>query len=503
MRCSACGVAFGRTVFAVASLCFAALPFVAATRRSRAVSVSLRPTPSVGLHLHRWGGIVRGIAAQQEPPRRPGAGKRSSGFSLLSTGAGLVHAIDYVGELTVGSPPQKFRVIFDTGSGALLVPSKRCTESAACLNHRLYDANASSTSSQVAWLENATAAPANAFYRETLHNAFGSGEAYGQLARDNVCLGEGLCGLANFVENLEETDKPFQTARWDAVLGLAPGISPAKAYNLLDTLWAEHTLPRPFFAFWLGRGLQDGAEVMFGDFDESRMTTPLKWVNVSDVGYWQISLADLTVGGEALNLGCACEGCCQAVLDSGSSVMMGPSFVVGLLQKRLNVSENCTNRTFPTLGFKLKDSAGKTHHLEMQADDYMDRETDAGDDYCWAHLMPMGDTGRGPIFVLGMPFLRKFYTVFDIERKMIGFADAKQPEETTVNAGPVNDHLVNGTFQLPTEPPVPSAKKASGKQPPAATANSHNKRTIPLLACRGACFPHEANVSEPPIPSFH
>merc|ERR1719440_1408200 len=58
----------------------------------------------------------------------------------------------------------------------------------------------------------------------------------------------------------------------------------------------------------------------------------------------------------------------------------------------------------------------------------MDRSTDEvsapGKQTCWAHMMPIGDTGRGPIFVLGMPFLRAFYTVYDVKEKKIGIAPA-------------------------------------------------------------------------------
>jgi hypothetical protein len=495
-------------VQAVAGLAMlAALPVGAASGTRRAaqpITMPLHAAPSAGLHLHRW--------AAPEGARKVAKSFLAQGSALRRTrrsraATGMVHAIDYVGEVQIGTPPRGFRAIFDTGSGNLLVPSVRCKESAGCKNHRRYDANASSTSLQVAWTQNATAPPANAFDRDTVPVAFGAGQAWGQLAQDEVCLAPdgdasgGPCARANFLEVLEESDAPFKDARWDGVLGLAPDISAGgQRYNIFAALAGAGAVPEPVFAFWLGRGLGDGAEVTFGGWRPERAASEMHWVNMSAVGYWQIKLNDLAVGGKPLNLGCACDGCCQAVVDSGSSVMMGPAFIVNLLRQKLNVSEECTNQTFPTLGFSVRTRDGQDVTLTMEPDDYMDRELSEGAEYCWAHLMPIGDTGRGPVLVLGMPFLRKFYTVFDQGKGALGFALARQPNGTS---GPIADKMVNGSFVLPkaaaaAAAAAPSNATAAGRKPTPKKLSAHGVKTVPLLACRGECFPTNASEATPP-----
>merc|ERR1719265_1581122 len=117
--------------------------------------------------------------------------------------------------------------------------------------------------------------------------------------------------------------------------------------------------------------------------------------------------------------------------------MMGPKGdLVHLLMALGFVNDtqiNCTDdQRFPKLGFVI---ANKT--FEMDPDDYMDRSQNGhkqGMESCWAHLMPVGDTGRGPIFVLGMPFMRVFYTAYDVKQKRIGFAKAKHEEKGVATA---------------------------------------------------------------------
>lgn len=253
---------------------------------------------------------------------------------------------------------------------------------------------------------------------------------------------------------VEESDSPFGAAEWDGVLGLGQALSDNEEFNIFGVLargagQGHGNLTHPVFAIYLGRRIEDEAEITFGEWREDRMASPLTWVNVSQEGYWQFEFSDFTLDGKPMGL-CHKYGDrkCQGVLDSGSSLMMGPQDDLNPLLAQLTFGQdsqvNCTsNHAFPKLGFVI---GGEV--FEMEPDEYMDRShgpgQSQGQDICWAHLMPVGDTGRGPIFVLGMPFMRAFYTVYDIQAKRIGIAKAQYNQPVAKkNADPAAVPLVS------------------------------------------------------------
>mmetsp|Transcript_3532 Transcript_3532/g.8794 ORF Transcript_3532/g.8794 Transcript_3532/m.8794 type:complete len:469 (-) Transcript_3532:61-1467(-) len=434
-------------MLSLASLLVVAVALVAGHDVGSATTVRLYPTTaaysSFGSHVrtqrkhsHSFLSVRRSThhfsAAAEE--RMRARAEKAAVLGQMRAQSQMVHALQYYGQVEVGTPPQKFTVIFDTGSGHLLLPSESC-DSAACSRHKRFSEKNSSTAVPIAWADEPLARASDDTDRDTKVINFASGDAVGQFVRDRVCLGSpaAFCADADFVEMTEESDDPFRDAEWDGVLGLGQAISDAPEFDVFGVL-AKNATPgmhQSLFAVYLGRRIQDEAEITFGNLREDRMDSALTWVPVSQEGYWQFQFQDFTINGKPANL-CSSKSGCQGVLDTGSSLMMGPKGILdqllGLLAFGNSTQMNCSSSVqFPKLGFKID---GKL--FEMEPDDYMDRSVDKslphGTDACWAHLMPIGDTGRGPIFVLGMPFLRTFYTVYDVGQKRIGIAKARHSE---------------------------------------------------------------------------
>ncbi|KAL5705095.1 hypothetical protein ACHQM5_023440 [Ranunculus cassubicifolius] len=111
----------------------------------------------------------------------------------------------YFGEIGIGTPPQKFTVIFDTGSSNLWVPSAKCHFSVACYFHSKYKSSQSHT-----YEKNGKSA--------AIH--YGTGAISGFFSEDNVQVGDLIVKKQEFIEATREPSITFLVAKFDGILGL-------------------------------------------------------------------------------------------------------------------------------------------------------------------------------------------------------------------------------------------------------------------------------------------
>ncbi|KAG6480678.1 aspartic proteinase oryzasin-1-like [Zingiber officinale] len=229
----------------------------------------------------------------------------------------------YFGEIGIGTPPQKFTVIFDTGSSNLWVPSSRCYFSLACYFHPKYKSELSST-----YQRNGKSAD--------IH--YGTGAISGFFSEDHVTIGDLIVKDQEFIEATKEPGLTFLVAKFDGILGLGfKEISVGDAVPVWYNMVEQKLIREPVFSFWFNRNAEDGegGEIVFGGVDPNHYKGEHVYVPVTQKGYWQFKMGDLLIDDESTGY---CAGGCAAIADSGTSLIAGPTTAVAEINQQIGAS---------------------------------------------------------------------------------------------------------------------------------------------------------------------
>jgi len=344
----------------------------------------------------------------------------------------LINYMDaqYYGPITIGTPPQDFTVIFDTGSSNLWVPSALCPDAEgpghiACKVHNTYNSSLSSTYQEDG---------------EEFKIAYGTGSMIGFDSIDNVSFGELVADDQTFAEAITQPGITFVAGQFDGILGLGyPNIAVNGITPPFNTLIEQGKVDAPEFSFYLNRDPngEQGGNIDIGGMDpDYYVEGTTTWLPVSKQGYWQVDMDELDVkakpnGNPKYNSTVVCEGGCQAIVDSGTSLITGPTEEVEKIQKAIGAIPfiageylvRCQNiPDMPDITFVL---GGK--EFTLTADDYVMKIEDQGQVQCISGFMGL-DIPRpaGPLWILGDVFMGQYYTTFDFGGNRVGISDLSE-----------------------------------------------------------------------------
>lgn len=351
-------------------------------------------------------------------------------FSKLNNGSVRVIQLDqsdlveYWGIISIGTPPQDFKVCFDTGSGTLWIPAASCTtcDPPAPLPPRAkFNGPASSTFINL---------------NRNIALEYGAGNVDGDLVGDVVAAnGNSPRGVANFsvnnqhflqVSTISQAGDLVDT-RFDGVMGLsmvdASETGNPWFYNLFKQ--GHHDA---IFSIYLSEQLHPkplpGA-IAFGGIPSSFITKPMHWHNKgpSYPKFWTTQLSGVVVAGVAgSSWSCPANQECETMLDSGTSLMILPSGVITNWDA-IKVNSDCSNLgALPEISIHLE---SKIYVLTP-----IDYTLKRGEKDCQPAIEAspscedITSALDGCSAILGQAFIRKFVTGFSLYNGSVGLAPA-------------------------------------------------------------------------------
>lgn len=390
--------------------------------------------------------------------------------AVLTETDAMAYKSIYFGTIFIGAPKQEFSVVFDTGSGHVVVPSTAC-KNETCRIHRRYSRKASPHAVDVDY-DGTLVVPGQP--RDQITVAYGTGEVTGQFIFDSLCLSSPSSDLVEGVAPLEAprldddclslrvvmatemTHDPFHAFSFDGILGLGlEGLAIAPEFSFFGQMMAQGRVAESTFGVFLADSDDEQSEICFGGHSPEHLLSEPEWspIALPELGYWQVQIRNVRVGNTSFNF--CDDGQCRAIVDTGTSVLAVPKDFADELHGKLakdlhdppggSKGGGCKHALGSLLHFDIDgltvtlspaDYSRQAIALDGESDDAEaprnnDTENAAADSKCEPTLLPIDMPAPvGPkLFIWGEPVLRKYYTLYDLEKQRIGFGLASHRHE--------------------------------------------------------------------------
>lgn len=365
------------------------LPFIA----SAAAATNLRRVTDLDVHL-------RSKYAVEERTSQSSGSLPPKVVVELNNYKGM----EYAGPITLGG--QSLMAIYDTGSYDLMVVSDHCSTCSVPNKLKVYNSKTSKT-----FKKGKT--------KEAFEHFFAGGTIMARLDFDTVQMGSK--SATEKVENVaiwQVTDTTLpqwidpDLCKFTAIVGFGFGeTAPDTPTELPPVVQLLERAGTQHFAICLQKGKNRPGYITLNppfDFASAGFAAMFRSVPVVGNKHWAVEQKGVHYfNGQFEDRRCSDPGECVAIIDSGTSLIGVPGLHMAFISEfAAQIKDDCSNLDkLPDLIFEL---GGHTFPLPASA--YVLQL----DGKCYAAFMPLTmASDRGLVWVLGLPFLRHYYTLWD------------------------------------------------------------------------------------------
>lgn len=268
---------------------------------------------------------------------------------------------------------------------------------------------------------------------------YGSGYLSTTLSKEDICFG-GTCVHLSMWEVHDGVMPLLQTSVFSLILGLGP-VSSTEEPSCEDGVVSDSVMTSfqresdiNVFSFCIGSVLGSPGYLTWND-----PVPRADFYNVPvlpDYEMWMTPVTDIKLGETAISCGAGTP--CLAIFDTGTSLLAASGHIKTSLVQQLAFANCSSIDSIPSLHFKL---AGMSFSLPPEA--FMgnvvggmvgDAEELVASGDCVPLFVEMTDEIDGQsLLILGLPFFRKFYTLFQQHPRSVMVAQAN--EDCTVRSG--------------------------------------------------------------------
>lgn len=224
-------------------------------------------------------------------------------------------------------------------------------------------------------------------------------------------IGDDITAPMSFGEVTSASGVSFIASQMSGIMGLA--------YNTisvdgLPTFFDGANLTDKSFSFYLHDTDKDSYMVIPGM--DSENYEEIQKHNVAEQKYWALKLDSVAQGDTKID-----ASKYLAVIDSGTSLLVGPKEIVDPLIKGITVKKDCSNiDSLPTMTITIDET-----DYELDASDYVLKITQGGQSECLIGVQSMDFPEGFNYFIMGDVFMRRYPSYFNLNDNTVSFQVAK------------------------------------------------------------------------------